>query len=186
MNTCLLYRGLPLLFALALLTGCAALTGAATSPATADAGNSVASPALSSALSPANDGSAAALLIYFETLRKLSPVELARATDLARKRYVTEKTVVRQMQYALTLAIPGGDAEYAQQLLGPLARESQQNRELRGLAVLLSVDLAERQRLNENLQAQTRRADELQRQLEALKNVEKHLLQRDVPGAVKP
>lgn len=182
MNPCLLYRSLPLLFALALLTGCAALTGAATSPATAGLGKSVATPALS----PANDGSAAALLAYFDTLRKLPPAELARASELARKRYLAEKTAVRQMQYALTLAVPGGDAEHAQQLLEPLTRESQQNRELRGLAVLLSVDLAERQRLDDSLQAQTGRADELERQLDALKNVEKQMLQRDVPGLNKP
>jgi acyl-CoA hydrolase len=126
------------------------------------------------------------LLTYFDTLRKLPPAELARASELARKRYLAEKTAVRQMQYALTLAVPGGDAEHAQQLLEPLTKEGQRDRELRGLAVLLSVDLTERQRLDDSLQAQTRRADELARQLEALKNVEKQMLQRDVPGSVKP
>lgn len=178
MSPCLPCRSFSLLLALTLLAGCASFAGSDASPATAGAGKSVAS--------PANDGSAAALLAYFDTLRKLSPTELTRATELARKRYLAEKTAVRQMQYALALTLPGGDAEHAQQLLEPLTRESQRHRELRALAILLSVDLAERQRLDESLQAQTRRADELERQLEALKNVEKQMLQRDVPGLNKP
>jgi hypothetical protein len=179
MNPGLSCRNFSLLLTLALLAGCASFAGSGAVPDTVATGKSA-------ILNPAASASVGALLAYFDTLRKLPPAELARATELARKRYATEKTAVRQMQYALALAVPGGDAEHAQQLLEPLTRESQQNRELRGLAVLLSVDLTERQRLDDSLQAQTRRADELARQLEALKNVEKQMLQRDVPGSVKP
>jgi hypothetical protein len=179
MNPGLSCRNFSLLLTLVLLAGCASFAGSGAAPDTVATGKSA-------ILNPAASASVGALLAYFDTLRKLPPAELARATELARKRYATEKTAVRQMQYALVLAVPGGDAEHAQQLLEPLTRESQQNRELRGLAVLLSVDLAERQRLDDSLQAQTRRADELERQLEALKNVEKQMLQRDVPGLGKP
>lgn len=132
-------------------------------------------------------GSADALLAYFDALRKLPSAELAKATEQARKRYASEKTDARLMQYALALAVPGADARHAQQLLEPLARgNTGHDRELRTLAVLVYVDLTERLRLEGSLQAQTKRAEELESQLDALKTIEKNMLQRETPVRGKP
>lgn len=176
MNPRLICRSFSLLFALALLAGCAS-PGGSRAPA----------PALVKPVpKPAPDTTTISLLAYFGALRGLPPTELARAIEQTRKRYLAEKSVERQLQYALALSLPGGDTQRAQQLLEPLLKENVVNPELRALAELLSVNLAERQRLNENLQAETRRADALEHQLEALKNVEKQMLERDVPALGKP
>lgn len=151
------------------------------------------------ALSPA--GSVASLLAYFDALRKLPPAELAKAIEQARKRYAGEKSDFYLLQYALAMTVPGGDAHHARQLLEPLVKETRESstydRELRALAVLVYVDLnerqrletglqADRQRLEGNLQAQTQRVEELEGQLEALKSIEKNMLHRETPAKGKP
>lgn len=176
MNPRLICRSFPLLFVLALLAGCASSgSSGATAPGS-----------IKPASKPTPETAATSLLAYFGALHGLSSAELARATEQARKRYLAEKSIDRQLQYALVLSLPGGDMQRAQQLLEPLLKENAVNPELRALAELLSVNLAERQRLSENLQAETRRADALEHQLEALKNVEKQMLERDVPALSKP
>lgn len=136
-------------------------------------------------LNPAS--SADALLAYFDALRKLPSAELAKATEQARKRYASEKSDARLMQYALALAVPGADARHAQQLLEPLARgNTGHDRELRALAVLVYVDLTERLRLEASLQTQMKRTEELEKQLDALKTIERNMLQRETPVREKP
>ena len=143
-------------------------------------GTTTGHPSRPEVLNPA--GSADSLLAYFDVVRKLPPAELARVTEQARKRHVSQKSDARLMQYALALAVPGADTRHAQQLLEPMVRENAgHDRELRALAVLVYVDLTERLRLDGSLQAQTKRAEELEGQLEALKNIEKNMLQREIP-----
>lgn len=125
-------------------------------------------------------GSASALLTYFDQLRLLSAPELAKETERARKSYAKDKSTFYQLQYAIALSVPGGDIRHAQQLLDPLAKETgRYDWPLRALAVMLSTDLAERQRLEEALQTQIRRADDLDGKLEALKDIEKKMMQRE-------
>jgi len=132
-------------------------------------------------------GSAAALLTYFDQLRLLSPTELAKETERARKNYAKDKSVFYQLQYAIVLSFPGGDIHHAQQLLEPLTKETERReRSLHALAAMLSTDLAERQRLEGALQTQTRRADDLESKLEALKEIEKKMIQRENVIKEKP
>ena len=162
-----IYNYLRLVLSLALLAGCATLTPA----------ENVAKP--SPVYWNASD-SVSALLTYFDQLRLLSAPELARETERARKSYAKDKSTFYQLQYAIALSVPGGDIHHAQQLLDPLAKETgRYDRPLRALAVMLSTDLAERQRLEEALQTQTRRADDLDSKLEALKDIEKKMMQRE-------
>lgn len=129
---------------------------------------------------PRPAGDAASLLYYFDYARGLSSAEMAKETERMRQLHSRNKTDFHAIQYALLLAIPGGDAHRAQQLLEPLAREGgNRSRELRALAALLLTDLAERRRLEDG----ARRADVLEKKLEALKNIEKSLIQRDAPDA---
>ncbi|HEY8855810.1 MAG TPA: hypothetical protein VIM43_00475 [Rugosibacter sp.] len=156
-----------LVLALALLSGCAAIKPAEV----------VATP------SPVYwnaSGSVHALLTYFDQLRLLSVPELVKETERARKSYAKDKSTFYQLQYAVALSVPGGDIRHAQQLLEPLVKETGHSEHaLHALAAMLSADLAERQRLEDALQIQTRRADDLDSKLEALKDIEKKMMQRE-------
>lgn len=163
-----------LFFSLGLLAGCAA-----TKPAESFA---ISSPVYWNA-----PDRVSALLIYFDQLRLLSSVELARETERARKSYAKDKSTFYQLQYALTLSVPGGDNRHAQQLLEPLIKEAgQSERALHALAAMVYTGLAERQRLESALQIQTRRADDLESKLEALKEIEKKMMQRERVIKEKP
>lgn len=196
------YRNVALVSFIVGLVGCAALNtpGGGYSPRVSNSSkDNFFKPDV---LSPA--GSVASLLTYFDALRKLSPAELAKAIEQARKRYAGEKSDFYLLQYALALTVPGGDVHHARQLLEPLIKETKEarensiyDRELRALAVLVYVDLnerqrletgqqADRQRLEGNLQAQTQRVEELEGQLEALKSIEKNMLHRETPAKGKP
>lgn len=123
---------------------------------------------------------AVALLYYFDTVRSLSAADLSRESERMRLLHIRNKSDFHTLQYAMLLSLPGGDAHRAQQLLEPLTREGGvQSRELRALALLLATDLAERRRLEDGV----RRADDLEKKLEALKNIEKSLIQRDTTDA---
>ncbi len=133
---------------------------------------------------PQSPGEAVALLYYFDSVRGFSAPQLAKEIERMRLLHVRNKTDFYTLQYALLLSVPGGDGHRAQQLLEPLTRENgAQSRELRALALLLTTDLAERRRLEDGV----RKADDLEKKLEALKNIEKNLIQRDVisPGEKK-
>lgn len=158
---------LRLVLSLALLAGCATIKPA----------DNVATP---SPVYWSASGSTNVLLNYFDQLRLLSAPELARETERARKSYAKDKSTFYQIQYAIALSGPGGDIRHAQQLLDPLIKETgRYDRPLRALAVMLSTNLAERQRLEEALQTQTRRADDLDSKLEAVKDIEKKMMQRE-------
>ena len=117
-------------------------------------------------------GEAVSLLYYFDYARGLSAADLAKETERMRLLHVRNKSDFHALQYVMLLSIPGGDAHRAQQLLEPLTREGgAQSRELRALALLLTTDLAERRRLEDGV----RKADVLEKKLEALKNIVKSL-----------
>ncbi len=144
---------------------------------------------------PQPAGEAVSLLYYFDYARGLAAAQLARETERMRLLHVRNKSDFHALQYALLLAMPGGDVHRAQQLLEPLTREGgAQSRELRALALLLTIDLAERRRLEDGMRKADElekkleaKADDLEKKLEALKNIEKNLIQRDIidPGEKK-
>lgn len=135
-----------------------------------------------------------ALLYYADYVRTLSAAEYAQEAEHVRSLYASEKTDFRLLQYALALSVPGGDAHKAQQLIKPLLKENQTtDPELGALARFLdsdlTEDLAERQRLEVEVkraaagarraEAGARRAGELEKQVEAIKKIEKNLIERD-------
>ena len=125
-------------------------------------------------------GEAVSLLYYFDYAHGLSAAELAKETERMRLLHARNKSDFHALQYAMLLSLPVGDVHRAQQLLEPLTRGGRgQSRELRALALLLTTDLAERRRLEDGV----RKADDLEKKLEALKNIEKSLIQRDTDDA---
>jgi hypothetical protein len=137
---------------------------------------------------PSSD--AASLLHYSAYARKLGSKQLGEETERLRLAYAAEKTDFRLLQYAIVLSVPGttaADHRRAIQLLDPLTQAGQgRDSELRSLASLMHASLTEQRRLEDGNASQAqrareeqRRADELEKKLEALKDIEKSLLRPD-------
>lgn len=130
-------------------------------------------------------GRADALLLYADYVRNLSASDYARELDHVRQLAAQDKSQFRQLQYALALSAPGGDIRRAQQVIDGTKESRNSDPELAALANLVSADLAERRRLEARMEAGTKRADELEKKVEAVKNIEKNMIGRDKSGAEK-
>ncbi len=164
-------QGVLALMLLALLVGCSNLLGPFAS-ATSGGDSYWLRPA---GVRPSSD--AVSLLYYVDYLRNLSAADQEQERERQRKAYAKDKSDFHRFQYALALSAPAAaaaDRRQALQLLEPLSREAKgHDPELHLLAQLLFSEL--------------RRSEELERKLEALKDIERSLLQRDRgPQGSKP
>jgi hypothetical protein len=108
------------------------------------------------------------LLAYFERVRKLGGSELNREYDSARQSFARARTDSNRVRYAMVLSVPGAsfnDETRALEALDPLVNNSASN--LHHLALLTSTQI----------QAQ-RRERELAQKLDALKSLDKSLIER--------
>ncbi|MFY9326614.1 MAG: hypothetical protein WAO76_01120 [Georgfuchsia sp.] len=141
-----------------------------------------------------------ALLYYADYAHNLGAAEYQKEVEHARLLYTQEKSDFRLLQYALALlVIHNRDSIKVQQLIEPLLSGNvATDPELEALAQLLYTDLAEdmaeRRRLEAEIkraeteakraEAGAKRSDELEKQVEAIKNIEKSMIERDKnPGA---
>ncbi len=148
------------------------LAGCATSPEPApESGQPAVEPETKAAPSPPVRpaiSDADMLLAYFDNLRKLTPPEFARETELVRKLYAKAKTDIVRMRYAMLLAAtPGAPADEARinEILDPVLKGQDTN--LRALATLVSAQFQEQ-----------RRALGLQQKLDALMSLDKTMIER--------
>ena len=112
------------------------------------------------------------LISYFAHLRKLPGSELAREHDAARQAYGRSRSDYNGVRLAMALALPNtpfADEPRALDLLEPVARNTEGR--LSGLAVMLVSQIQERRRLDASAQA-------LQQKLDALKSLERSLIDR--------
>ena len=112
------------------------------------------------------------LISYFAHLRKLHGSELAREHDAARQAYGRARSEYNGMRLAIVVAVPNTpftDDPRALDLLDPIARNADSR--LSALAALLVAQIQERRRLDANAQA-------LQQKLDALKSLERSLIDR--------
>lgn len=119
---------------------------------------------------PSSD--AVSLLHYFDYLRSLSPAEQSQEQERVRKAYAKDKSDFHRVQLSMALEVPTASAADRRQglaLLEPLAKETKGH----------DPDL---HLLAEMLWSQGRRGDDLERKLEAMKDIERNLLQRDRGG----
>lgn len=139
---------------------------------------------------PRPSSDAVSLLHYSTFARKLAGKQLAEETERLRLAWTAEKTDFRLLQYAMALSAPGTtavDHRRALQLLDPLPQPGQgRDNELRALASLMHANLTELRRLEDGsashaqkAREEQRRAEELEKKLEALKDIEKSLLRPD-------
>ncbi|MCK9381882.1 MAG: hypothetical protein M0P95_12585 [Sulfuritalea sp.] len=142
---------------------------------------------------PRPSSDAVSLVHYALFARNLGGKPLADETERVRQAYAAEKTEFRSLQYAIVLAVPGAtaaDHRRALQLLDPPPKPGDgHDRELQALASLMRAHLAEYRRLEDGSHSQAqkareeqRRAEDLEKKLEALKDIEKSLLPRDKPA----
>jgi len=115
---------------------------------------------------PASDSES--LLMYFEYVRKLSAAELAKEHDTARQLYARTPSDFNRVRYAMVLSVPGSafsDDARALEALDPLLKHLEAA--LHNLAFAVSAQIQEQ-----------RRGQVLQQKLEALKSLEKSLIER--------
>jgi hypothetical protein len=129
-------------------------------------------PAVVQGIQPRQPSDTESLVSYFAHLRKLHGAELAREHDAARQAYGRARSEYNGMRLAMVVAVPNtpfADDPRALDLLDPIARNPESR--LAGLASLLLAQIQERRRLDANAQA-------LQQKLDALKSLERSLLDR--------
>ena len=117
------------------------------------------------------------LLSYFERLKRLQGAELTREHEAARQAYAHTPSEFNRIGYAMTLSLPAtpfNDDARALELLQPVARRSENG--LRPLGLLLTTFIQERRRLGVNLAA-------VQQKLDALKSLERRLIEREQSNA---
>ena len=156
-------------YPVALLAACALLAGCTTAPKVQEAEPEPPAQASEPRRLPSD---AENLLSYFAQIKKLSAPELAREHDFARQAYGGARSDYNRMRLAMVVSLPNTafyDEPRALDLLEPLARNP--GAQLSGLAFLLVSQIQERRRLDANTHA-------LQQKLDALKSLERSLLER--------
>ena len=119
---------------------------------------------------PASD--VESLLLYFQHIRTLTGPEAGREHEAARQAYARSRTDFNRIRLAMILSLPGTtftDEARAVSLLETVAKHD--GGRLQGLAAALGASLKEQQRLAAS-------AQELQQKLDALKSLERNLIER--------
>lgn len=126
------------------------------------------------------------LLTGFARIRKLPAGEQAKEHDSARQAYARAQSDYNRMRLAMLLSLPGAafnDEARALELIDPLTRNPRSS--LHALAVLLGAYIQEQKRLNGNVQALQQNLQGLQHKLDALKSLDRSLIEREQGGVKK-
>jgi len=133
---------------------------------------------------PVNISDGSSLLQYANYVRNLSPSERDREIERQRAAFSRDRSDFRRLQCALALAAADASASErrtAQQMIEPLL-DGKHDPELIALANLLNTQLiAQANALTASSAQQQfqKRADELEKKLDAVKDIERSLLRRE-------
>jgi hypothetical protein len=126
------------------------------------------------------------MMQYYDSLRKQSPPELVKVYDRVKQNFGQNKSDANRIRLVLLLALPNTsfrDVPSALHLLNDWPRDSKHVNNLQSFRNLLAALLAEQQRLSnqleetsQKLKEEQKRADTLQHQIDAIKNMEKNLI----------
>jgi cellulose biosynthesis protein BcsQ len=130
------------------------------------------------------------LLAYNQRIRSLSPEELNSEYAIATQALTRQKSDANRLRIVLLLTQPNAsfrdDTRAAALIDEVLANRPAENSAMKALAQLLGAMVNERrrqedryQKLNQKLGDEEKRADALQQKLEALKTIEKNLINRE-------
>jgi hypothetical protein len=130
------------------------------------------------------------MMMYYDSLRKQPQPELARVYDKVKQNFVQNKSDANRTRLILLLILPNTsfrDITSAFYLLNEWPRDAKPITGLQSFRNLLTVLLAEQQRLNHNvdelsqkLKEEQKRVETLQKQIEAIKSMEKNLILREM------
>lgn len=128
------------------------------------------------------------LIGFYEHVRRLSSVEQAKDFEALRQVYNRDKSDLNRLKLALIQAMPNSPVRNdaaAQALIDPMLKDGEgHDAGLKAFAQLLNAHLAERKRLEDRLREDQKEIEELQKKLDALKSIEKSLIDRGRPPAV--
>jgi phage shock protein A len=140
------------------------------------------------------------LVSYFERVRKLPAVELAKEYETARLAFAKSRAETDRVRLAVIHAVPGtplSDDIKALELLEPLVKLP--GHEVYGFAYLLAAFVQEQRKLavagaaaqqnvqglQQSVQSLQQNVQALQQKLDALKSLDRNLLEREQAGARK-
>ena len=119
------------------------------------------------------------LLEYFRSLKKLAGADLAREHENVRSAFARTRSDYDRLRLALVMSLPDtafNDESRALELLEPMTRNQQST--LNDLALLIHAYVHEQRRLEQSLQG-------AQEKLDALKAMERTLIQREKAGQIR-
>lgn len=126
---------------------------------------------------PAGEAGLDRLLRYFRHVRRLGGSELVREHDSVRSAFARSRSEFDRLRLAMVLSLPNtpvSDEARALDLLEPVVKN--QNSDFNGLALLMSSFLQEQRRLGAAVHG-------MQQKLDALKSMERSLIEREGAGA---
>jgi len=134
-------------------------------------------------LSEPQIGELSRLMIQVESVRKMPAADAARELEQARQAFGRSKTDYNRLQYAMLLLLPnagGPDEDRAAALIEPILKDKPPPASgLRAFAAFLHFQIAEFRKTEDKMREEQKRAESLQEKLDALKEVEKSLLDRE-------
>ncbi|MBC7944861.1 MAG: hypothetical protein H7X91_06300 [Burkholderiales bacterium] len=135
------------------------------------------------------------LFTYFEEVQKLTSAERLQEYELLKRTWSQDRSEYMRLQLAMLLSDPDStfhDEARAQSLIDPILKEKSPRSRLRPIAYLISILLAEQRGaeeelrvLKEALQGEAERNRTLEQKLEALKTLEKNLIERESGNSPK-
>ena len=156
---------------LLLLLSLTACTGLTTRPRDSEAASA---PHISAPM----DSDVDAMLRYHQRIKKMNPVELGKEYEQVNQAFAQTKSDLSRIQLSLLLSLPNagfGDDALALNLLKEWPKEAKvPYNGLRSFGLFLAT-------LLEDMREKDKRADALQKKLDALKSMEKNLMQREKP-----
>ncbi len=131
------------------------------------------------------------LMQYYDNIRKMPVTELVKEHDRAKQNLILSRSSSARAELALLLILPNTsfrDTSAALNLLNEWPKDAQLSTSMRSFKHLLSVLLAEHQRINSSLNELSQKLKEEQKyseilksQIDNIKSMEKNLILRDKP-----
>jgi hypothetical protein len=131
------------------------------------------------------------LMQYYDNIRKMPVTELVKEHDRAKQNLILSRSYSARAELALLLILPNTsfrDTSAALNLLNEWPKDAQLSTSMRSFKHLLSVLLAEHQRINSSLNELSQKLKEEQKyseilksQIDNIKSMEKNLILRDKP-----
>jgi hypothetical protein len=131
------------------------------------------------------------LMQYYDNIRKMHVTELVKEHDKAKQNLILSRSYSARAELALLLILPNTsfrDTSAALNLLNEWPKDAQLSTSMRSFKHLLSVLIAEHQRINssvnelsQKLKEEQKYSEILKSQIDNIKSMEKNLILRDKP-----